>query len=339
MRDIAGWDRTMMNRFSERRPSPRRTGGVNTVRWMAAAVVLAGALLTPAPAAAQQGCAEMRQRMNEAIIYARRGHNPQAQYAAAQNYRTAIQAYCTGGNRSSSSGGGGSRGVELLYGALGIVSLLSEWAEEDNQQAEQYQNQMRAYEQRQQQEQARLQAEAARVWQEEALRRAEIATRKAEEEALRVEQERIAAGRRNVIFEKCDAFEKEKFPLACKAADNGPFGGQSAEQAFADYRSNRDALWWDSVTQQRCTEINLGRNECIPDDFRRTIKSLTGKSAIHIAIPNEPDYMAQVLTEDDYKRIAAGENWQDIRADKIVSALEKRVQAIREGTQGRGGGG
>jgi len=317
---------------------------------MAAAIaVLAAMLLAPEPAAAQQGCAQLRNRMNQALNYARRGHNPAAQYAAAQQYRNAIQAYCTGrrgGGSYSGGGSGGNRAASALTGVIGIVGLMSSWAAEAEQKAAAHRQRIQAYEQKQAREQARLQAEAARKWQEEVARQAEINRRKAAEEARRAEQARIDAGRRNAAFTACDTSDPAQmaFNSACKNRGDGPFKAKTPEDSFRQHRrcaelkkkgvACEDAHLWDSVAQRLCREVVLAGEKCIPDDFRKTLKSLKNMAAIHIKKPNAPDYMSGVLSVEELKQLAAtgGARNQQAMLQRFAKYRERK-------RRGRAGGG
>lgn len=93
-----------------------------------------------------------------------------------------------------------------------------------------------------------------------------------------------------------------------------------------------DSPSYDSVKKRDCKGvIDFGNDGCIPDDIREVLAGLKGQIEISIPRHTQEGYESAVLSEDQIRRLAGGEDFENVTApkagllDAVTSALIKRL--------------
>lgn len=125
-------------------------------------------------------------------------------------------------------------------------------------------------------------------------------------------------------------YRKERItgvPTGLDLPDRNPF--ESDEELVRRARYNAG---WDSKKGRPCPVIFDG---CVPDDIRELLAKYkeVGPQAIFAAL-KETNADMYVLTEDDYRRIGAGEDPDTVFAERTTSAvmekLERKMKALEQ---------
>lgn len=276
-------------------------------------------------------CAQIQSQMRFCAQQYANGGDP-AHRACRDNAQNQYAAYCTGrsssgsgGYSGGSSGSGAARGMQAMGAMLGFFNTL----------------QRRERARDEELEELRQRREVA-----ERLREIESENQRAEN-AARLQREQAAIDRRRAEIERqqeaddlrrrCAVAGAFADPAKCGANEVAKEGNRPLVSPDAFTRQQREQ--WDSVTKQRCME-GVARH-CIADEFRIALGDLSRRTRTGVGTSEARpvNYDALVLSVEDYRRIAGGEDFSTVSTERMEQSImrgineryEKMLREMKEG--------
>jgi hypothetical protein len=195
-----------------------------------------------------------------------------AHQAAAQNYDNAYAAYCRTAPAAPSGGGRANAALAVGNALMGMMGVIAAMAMGEDEEDED-----------------------AGVAQDLAPALSEVEMQRLREDA-----------------------EIELAEVRRRCAVANPFGkGSGCRDEGNPFAREEDSPYWDSTKKRDCAGVvDFGRDGCVPDFVRKLLAEAKEQQEAGVGLPTPgyktPDYSHLVLSADQYRRLAAGEPWEEV---------------------------